>query len=110
MDNNIKVYIENFSNEIQSMFLELYDLINKYTINVEEKLWAKIPSFYIDNNFIRVIPFKDHINIESKSIINYVDELSEYKITPKSMLQIYLNQPIPCEVLKKIIIETFKTS
>ena len=32
-----------------------------------------------------------------------------YKITPKEMLQIYLKQDIPGEVLKQIFLETFKS-
>ena len=32
----------------------------------------------------------------------YREELRDYKITPKGMVQIYVNQNIPTEVLKKI--------
>lgn len=110
MNTNITTYIENFPKEIQEIFIEIYDLINKYTINVEEKLWAKLPSFYIDENFIRLIPFKDHINIEAKAIKNYADMLTDYKLTPKSMLQIYINENIPYAILKKIILDTLYTN
>ena len=47
-----------------------------------------------------------NINIEAKEIIKYKDELSGYKITPKGMLQIYLRQDIPTDVLKKLFTET----
>ena len=37
------------------------------------------------------------------------EELEGYQITPKGMLQIYLKQEIPSEVLKQIFMETFKS-
>lgn len=58
---------------------------------MKEKLWAKLPSYYIEDKFIRLIPFKDHINIEAKSILQYKKELKEFKITLKGMLQIYIS-------------------
>ena len=59
-----------------------------------------------DLKFVEVIPFKDHINIEAQSIIQHKEELADYKITPKGMVQIYLKQIIPCDILKQIFAET----
>ena len=56
---------------------------------------------------MRLIPFKDHINVEANAIIQHKDELSDYKITPKGMLQIYVRQELPADVLKTIFAETF---
>lgn len=55
---------------------------------------------------VRLIPFKDHINIEAIAVSANKEMLSGYKITPKGMLQIFLKQDIPAEVLKKIFAET----
>ncbi|WP_041700250.1 hypothetical protein [Clostridium sp. BNL1100] len=57
-------------------------------------------------NFVRLIPFKDHISIEAKAVVFYKDELTEYKITPKGMLQIFHNQQVPFERLEKIFKES----
>lgn len=87
----------------------LYGLIYESTsYNIDEKLWAKLPSFYLDNNFVRLIPFKDHINVEAKAVIFHKEELSEYKITPKGMLQVFHNQQVPCELIKVIFKESFE--
>ena len=51
---------------------------------------------------MRLIPFKDHINIEAKAISEYREVLSDYKITPKGMLQIFLKQDIPKDVSKQV--------
>lgn len=56
--------------------------------------------------FVRLIPFKDHLNIEAWAVALHREELSDYKITPKGMLQIYLKQDIPTETLKRIFAET----
>lgn len=73
---------------------------------VEEKLWAKLPSYYVGDQFVRLIPFSDHINIQAKAVSSHIQELSKYKITPKGMLQVFHHQPIPAESLKAIFMET----
>lgn len=90
------------------MFSELRRLIYESTpCEPAEKLWAKLPSYYAGEAFVRLIPFKDHINIEAKAVLPHREELAGYKLTPKGMLQIYIGQKIPGEVLKRIISETF---
>ena len=107
MNEEIKEYIEKFSSEICELFLALRDLLyNSVSTNIEEKMWAKLPTYYVGESFVRLIPFKDHINIEANAIINYKEELKDFKITPKGMLQIYTNQEIPSAILKQIFVET----
>ncbi len=109
MKEDIFNYLENFDEQTKQRFLMLYGLIYESTSrSIEEKLWAKLPSFYVDNNFIRLIPFKDHVNIEAKAVIFHKDELSGYKITPKGMLQVFHNQQVPSELLKIIFAESFE--
>lgn len=108
MDQQIEKYINKYPQGIVNMFIQIRELIYcsvKYEI--KEILWASLPSYVFDIYFVRIIPFKDHINIESKAIVKYKEKLKEYKITPKGMLQIYLNQEIPFEILKKIFKESF---
>lgn len=73
---------------------------------MRKSLWAKLPSYYVGDSFVRLIPFKNHINIETNTIVLHQEELDGYKITPKGMLQIYINQPVPFDVLKQIFTET----
>lgn len=106
MNTQVKEYIDKYPNEIIDMYNDLRQLVfDSASIEPEETLWAKLPSYYVGESFVRLIPFKDHINIEAQSIIQHKDELSDYKITPKGMLQIYLKQDIPHEVLKQIFAE-----
>ncbi|MBS4536502.1 DUF1801 domain-containing protein [Clostridium sp. D2Q-14] len=109
MIDEIGNYLEKFDEKTKQRFHILHELIYESTSKtIHEKLWAKLPSFYVESNFIRVIPFKDHINVEAKAVLSHKDELSEYKITPKGMLQIFHNQQISNELLKVIFKESLK--
>ena len=107
MNEQVKEYVDKFPSEIVDMYLTLRQMIfDSASCEPEETLWAKLPSYYVGESFVRLIPFKDHINIEAQSVMQHKEELIGYKITPKGMLQIYLKQEIPCVVLKQIFMET----
>lgn len=107
MNKDIQDYIKKYGIEIQNLFHELANLLSKsVTYEIDEMLWAKLPSYYVGKKFIRIIPFKDHINIEAEAILKHKEQLEEFKITPKGMLQIYLNQEIPHNALVTIFSET----
>lgn len=105
----VKENLQKYSDEIVDLFMELRSIIyESVSAEIQETLWAKLPSYYIGESFVRLIPFKDHINIEAKAILAHREELSNYKITPKGMLQIYLKQDIPVDVLKRVLAETLR--
>lgn len=107
MNEQVKMYIEKYPAEIVDIFNVLRQVIyDSVPFDLAETMWAGLPSYYSDENFVRLIPFKDHINIESKAVMRHKEELSGCKITPKGMLQIYLKQNIPYEVLRQIFAET----
>ena len=107
MNEQVKEYMEKYPTEIVALFSELRQLIyDSASTEPNETLWAKMPSYYVGESFVRLIPFKDHINIEATAITEHKEELTGYKITPKGMLQIFVNQEIPTDILKKIFAET----
>ena len=60
----IEKYIETFDENTKQRFNILFKLILESTTQeIQEKFWARIPSIYCGDNFVRLIPFKDHINI-----------------------------------------------
>lgn len=110
MNEQIKELIDKYPSEIINMYNDLRKVIfDSVSCEPEEKLWAKLPSYYIGEAFVRLIPFKDHINVKAQAINEYREELTGYKITPKGMLQIYLKQDIPEEVLKQVFVETLES-
>ena len=109
MNGQVKDYLEKYPSEIIDMFNNLRKIVfDSVSYELEETLWAKLPSYYVGESFVRLIPFKNHINIEAQAIISHKEELTNYKITPKGMLQIYLKQDIPSDILKQIFAETFE--
>lgn len=107
MNQQVSLYLEKLPAEVTEMFLALRDIICSSTeAAITETLWARLPSYYVGDSFIRLIAFKDHINIEAKAIVQHKEGLKGFKITPKGMLQIYTNQSIPAEILKKAFAET----
>lgn len=109
MNEQVQAYIGKYPAEVIEIFRRIRQLIYDGSAAVPiETLWAKLPSYYVGESFVRLIPFKDHINIEAQAANRYKEELVGYKFTPKGMVQIYLNQSIPADILKRIFAETLK--
>ena len=107
MSETVRECLDKYPEEVAELFNHIRQLIYESASCVpEEKLWAKLPSYYVGEAFVRLIPFKDHINIEASAIVNHADELTGYKLTPKGMLRIDLKQAIPCDILKTVFAET----
>ena len=107
MNEQVKEYIDKYPNNIIEMYNTLRKLIfDSVSPEPQETMWAKLPTYYVGESFVRLIPFKDHINIEAKAVLANTEMLSGYKVTPKGMLQIFLKQDIPADVLRKIFVET----
>ena len=61
-------------------------------ISVEEKMWAKLPSYYYGDKFVRIIPFKDHINIEAEGFAGHMKYFDGCKFTPKGIKDVNQNK------------------
>lgn len=88
-----------FSDEIRRMFRQVRDIVYSVAPEAEETVWAGLPSYYVEDKFVRVIPFKDHLNIEAVGLNDRKSDLRDYKFTPKNMLQIFVGQQIPTDIL-----------
>ena len=108
MNEQVSVYLTKFPCEVIDLFNAIRCMVfDAAPTTPEELLWAKLPSYYVGTSFVRLIAFKDHINIEAKAAEGHKDELVGYKMTPKGMLQIFVSQELPADVLKRIFAETF---
>lgn len=111
MNKEVEIYLGKYPDEIRAVYNSLRSALYECGVDgVEEKMWAKLPTYYFGDNFVRLVPFKDHINIEARAIKQYADLLVGYKLTPKYMLQIYVNQTMPVELLREIFYKTLKTN
>ncbi len=104
----IELYLEKYPEGIALQFKKIRDIILSITdITVEEKMWAKLPSYYCGEKFIRIIPFKDHINIEASGLAEHMSDFPDCKFTPKGMLQIKANQELDSEMLRAAFSDTY---
>lgn len=102
----IEEKLSKFSIEIQEMYFQLKSIVLTAAPTAQEKLWAGLPSYYVGEAFVRLIPFKDHINIEAAALSNVKTQLQGYQFTPKNMLQVFVGQTIPTEILTTAFHET----
>lgn len=66
MNEQIKTYLKKYPQEIVDMFTALRQLIfDSVNVVLEETMWAKMPSYYNGDKVVRLIPFKDRINVEA---------------------------------------------
>ena len=69
MNEQIKEYIDKYPSGIIDMYNDLRNLIfDSILSEPQETMWAKLPTYYVGESFVRLIPFKDHINIEAKAV------------------------------------------
>lgn len=101
-----KEKLKNLPAEIQDMFAQLQSIVLSVCPAAEQRLWAGLPSYYNGSAVVRLIPFKDHINIEAAALLDFKAALSDCKFTPKNMLQINIGQPIPTDVLAGVFAKT----
>lgn len=110
MTEEVKNRLTPFSPEIQEKFLAIRAIVLESSPEpLEELLWANLPTYRRGKRFVRIIPFRDHLNVEAARIRNYTDELTGYTLTPKGMLQIGLKEELPTTILKRVFQETFET-
>ena len=102
----VKEKVETFPPEIAALFSRLKNIVFEVAPMSEERMWAGLPSYYVGDAFVRLIPFKDHINVEAATLSDHKSELSMYKFTPKNLLQIYIGEEAPLEILSAVFRKT----
>lgn len=108
MNEQVQAYISKYPPSIVGLFQQLRQIIlDSAPCAPEETLWARLPSYYVGEAFVRLIPFKDHINIEAAALPLHRDELPGCKFTPKGMLQLSPGQDIPLTALARLFAQTF---
>lgn len=108
MNREIEIYLQKYPDSISFLFLRIKDcVLATAPLPIEEKLWAKLPSYYCGDSFVRIIPFKDHINIEASGLAMHRDQFDGYQFTPKGMLQIGVKQEIDSRLLTQVFRDTF---
>ena len=101
----IDQYIEQFPTEVVKKLNELRFTIIQVIPEATERISYKMPAFHWKENLIYFAAYKNHIGIypTSKPIDHFKEELKNFKCS-KGAIQIPLNQEIPIELVKKIVL------
>lgn len=102
---NIDEYIALFPEEIKEILTNIRNIIKENAPEASEKISYQMPTFFLDGNLIHFAAFKNHIGLypTPTGIDAFKEELSKYK-GAKGSVQFPLDQPIPYDLIKRIVI------
>lgn len=83
----------------------LRQLIKKLVPDAVEKIAYRMPTFYLNGNLVHFAAHAEHIGFypTPSSVVRFERELSKYK-TSKGAIQFPLDEPMPIELVKKIVL------
>lgn len=102
--NTIDEYILSFPPEIQNRLTEVRKTIQEAAPEATEAIKYAIPTFVLNGNLVHFAAFKNHIGFYPvpSGLSAFQEELSLYK-QGKGSVQFPLNQPLPLELITRIV-------
>ncbi|HEX3048365.1 MAG TPA: DUF1801 domain-containing protein [Bacillota bacterium] len=101
---SIDEYIRSFPDHIQTKLVELREIIREQAPQAQEKISWQMPTFFLNGNLVHFAGYAKHIGFYpgASAIETFKSELSKYKHAIGSV-QFPLEEPLPVELIKKII-------
>ena len=101
---NVDEYIAGFPEEVQVKLEKLRATIKAAAPEAEEKISYQMPTFALKGNLVHFAAYEHHIGFypASSGIEQFKAELSIYK-GGKGSVQFPLDQPIPYDLIRKIV-------
>lgn len=101
---DIDEYIAAFPKDVQEILEKIRATIRKAAPNAEEAIKYQIPTFTLNGNLVHFAAFKKHIGLypAPRALEEFRDELSGYK-GAKGSVQFPLDQPIPFDLISRIV-------
>ena len=98
-------YIEMFPKHIQKKLKEIRKEIRKTVPDAEEKISYQMPCFALNGILVWYAGYEKHIGFypSSSGIAKFQKEISKYK-NSKGAVQFPLDEPLPMELIKKIVL------
>lgn len=100
----IDEYIASFPEDVQAKLQELRATIKVTVPEAEEAISYQMPTFKLKGNLVHFAAFKNHIGFYPApiGIEAFAEELAPYK-AGKGSVQFPLDQPLPLELVRKIV-------
>ena len=101
---DIDQYIARFPADVQEILEKVRLTIREAAPEAEEKISYQMPTFTLEGNLVHFAGYKKHIGFypTPSGIDKFKKEISAYKWA-KGSVQFPLNQPIPYELISRIV-------
>lgn len=101
---SIDSYINSFPADTQKILQEIRQTIREAAPEASEAIKYAIPTFVLNGNLVHFAAFKNHIGFypTPSGTDAFADELSAFK-SGKGSVQFPLSQPIPLDLIKRIV-------
>jgi uncharacterized protein YdhG (YjbR/CyaY superfamily) len=101
---SIDQYISTFPVSTQEILHELRAAIRESAPDAGEKISYQMPTFFQNGNLVHFAAYKNHIGFypTPSGVRAFEAELKNYK-TSKGAIQFPIDQPIPIELIKRIV-------
>lgn len=101
---SIDEYIANFPEHIQAILQKIKKIVHETAPEAQEKISYQMPTFTLHGNLVHFAAFKNHIGFypTPSGTEKFKKEIASYK-TAKGSIQFPLDQPIPYELITKIV-------
>jgi len=101
---DIDQYIARFPADVQEILEKIRLTIREAAPEAKEKISYQMPTFTLEGNLVHFAGYKKHIGFypTPSGIEKFKKEISVYKWA-KGSVQFPLNQPIPYELISKIV-------
>jgi len=102
--NAIDEYIAMFPSEVQEILQTIRNIIKTEAPQAKEKISYQMPTFTLNGNLVHFAAFKKHIGFypTPSGTEAFQEEISGFK-SGKGSIQFPLNQPIPYDLITKIV-------
>jgi len=98
-------YIQSYPDSVQKILTQIRIVISETAPEAEECISYQIPTFKLNGNLVHFSANAGHIGFypTPSGITHFENELAQYKYG-KGTLRFPLNDPIPYELIKKIVL------
>jgi uncharacterized protein YdhG (YjbR/CyaY superfamily) len=100
----VDAYIANFPQEVQILLMQVRSTIKQVAPNAEERISYGMPGYYLHGQLVFFAAFKNHIGFYATPTGHeaFAEELARFK-QGKGSVQFPLKQPIPFDLIKRIV-------
>ena len=97
-------YITEFADPVQKLLRQMHSVIKEEAPEATEAISYAMPTFKLNGNLVHFAGYKSHIGFypAPSGILAFEKELTGFK-TSKGAIQFPLDNPLPVELIRKIV-------